>query len=135
MPRCDGDKGLDDLPGDGIRPADHAGLNDRRMLHEGGFDLEGADQVASRLDDIIGTADKPEVAVRVPASEITGEVPKGRMVAGLVVQVGPEHRGPARAQRQFALVIGPVDDGDLAIAHLGPAVRTAGQDRRFHAGR
>ena len=45
-----------------------------------------------------------------------------------------DHRklGLAWAQRPFALVIRPVDDGDLTVAHPGAAVLTAGQDGGFY---
>jgi hypothetical protein len=56
MPRCDGDEGLADLPGDEVRPADDVGLNDGWVFHADAFDFGGADEVASRLDDIVGTA-------------------------------------------------------------------------------
>ena len=39
------------------------GLGHRRMLHQRALDLERADQVAGRLDHVVGAADEPEVAV------------------------------------------------------------------------
>ena len=38
------------------------------------FHLERTDQMSRGLDHIIGTADEPEVAVRVPLGEVAGQV-------------------------------------------------------------
>ena len=42
--------------GDRIGLADHAGLGDRRVLHQRALDLERTDEVAGRLDDVVAAA-------------------------------------------------------------------------------
>ena len=59
------DEGLDELADQRVGLADHAGLGDRGMLHQRALDLERADHVAGGLDDVVGAADEPEVAVGV----------------------------------------------------------------------
>ena len=46
-----------------IRLADDAGFRDGRMLHECTFDLEGSDQVAGGLDDVVGAPEDAGVLV------------------------------------------------------------------------
>ena len=100
------DEGLHDLAGDRIGHADHAGLGDRRMLHQRALDLERADQVTGRLDHVVGAADEPEVAVGVAHREIAGQIPAvGEALRDSVrvfVEIAAEHRRPAGLQRQFA---------------------------------
>ena len=106
------DERLHDLAGDRVGLADHAGLGDRRVLHQRALDLERADQVAGRLDDVVAPPDEPEVAVGVAAGEVAGEVPaagEALAVALLLVEVAAEHRRPARPQRELALLAGVVD--------------------------
>ena len=50
------DERLDDLAGHRVGLADHAGLGDGRVLHQRALDLERADQVARRLDHVVGRA-------------------------------------------------------------------------------
>ena len=64
--RLERDERLDHLAGNRIGLADHAGLGDRRVLHQRALDLERADQVARRLDHVVRAPDEPEVAVLVP---------------------------------------------------------------------
>jgi hypothetical protein len=45
------------------------------MLHQRALDLEGADQVAGGLDDVVGAPDEPEVAVGIALGEIAGQIP------------------------------------------------------------
>ena len=66
---------LDDLAGDRIGHADHAGLDHRRVLHQHALDLERSDEVAGGLDHVVGAADEPQPAVGVAAGDVTGEVP------------------------------------------------------------
>ena len=53
------DERLDDLAGDRIGHPDDAGLDDRRMLHQDVLDLDRSDEVAGRLDDVVGAGDEP----------------------------------------------------------------------------
>ena len=69
------DEGLDHLADHRVGLADDAGLGDRRVLHQHALDLERADQVAGRLDDVVGAADEPEVAVGVAPRQVAGQVP------------------------------------------------------------
>ena len=69
------DERLDDLARHRVGLADHAGLGDRRMFHQRAFHLERADQMAGALDDVIGAADEPVIAVRVAHREIAGQIP------------------------------------------------------------
>ncbi len=112
-PRLERDERLDHLADHRVGLADDAGLGHRRVLHQRALDLERADQVAGRLDHVVGAADEPEVAVGVAPREVAGQVPaagEALAVALLLVQVAAEHRRPAGAQRQLAL--------DVGLAHL-----------------
>ena len=62
-------------PDDWIGLADHAGLGDGGVLHERALDLERADEMAGRLDDVVTPADEPHVAVLVAPCEVAREVP------------------------------------------------------------
>ena len=85
--------------GQRVRLAYHAHLSDRRVLHQRALHLEGPDEVSCGLDDVVGSADEPHEAVFVDAGYVASEVPtvgeRLRIAVG-VVEVGPEHRGPAR---------------------------------------
>jgi hypothetical protein len=39
------------------------------MLHQRAFDFERANQMAGRLDDVVGASDEPEIAVRIAFAE------------------------------------------------------------------
>src|SRR3989304_4589930 len=87
-----------DVSPSGAGLADAARLGDGRVLEEGALDLERADEVAGGVDDVVGTADKPEVAVGVAAGAVAGDVPavaEARLVQPAVVPVGTENGGPA----------------------------------------
>ncbi len=66
---------LDDLHRHRVRLADDAGLGDRRVLDQRALDLERPDEVARGVDHVVGAADEPEVAVRVLAGAVAGDVP------------------------------------------------------------
>ena len=72
MARLERDERLDELARDRVGLADDARLRDGRVLHQRALDLERADQVAGRLDDVVGAADEPEVAVGVAARQVAG---------------------------------------------------------------
>ena len=54
--------------------ADHRGFGDRRMQHQGRFDLGGAHAVAGDVDHVVHPPGDPVVAVRVAAGAVAGEV-------------------------------------------------------------
>ena len=92
------------VAGDRVGHAVHAGLGHRRVLHQRALHLERTDQVPGRLDDVVGSADEPEVAVGVAArrGRRTGTTRRRstRRSAPRLVEVAAEHRGPARPQGQ-----------------------------------
>ena len=69
------DESLDDLARGRIGLADHAGLGHRRVLHQRALHFERPDEVAGRLDDVVGATDEPVVAVGVAAREVAGQIP------------------------------------------------------------
>ena len=69
------DERFDDLHGDRIGFADHAGLRDGRMFHQAALHLERTDQVAGGLDDVVFATDEPKVAVGVAFRQVAGQVP------------------------------------------------------------
>src|SRR5262245_58181 len=71
------DERLHDLTPQGIGLADHAGLGHRGVRDERGFDLEGPDPFARRIDHVVGSALEPEVTVHVDVRRVAGEVPAG----------------------------------------------------------
>ena len=77
---------LDDLAGDRVGHADDAGLGDGGVLHQHALDLERADQVAGRLDDVVAAADEPEVAVLVARarSPVRYQPPAKQLAVALV---------------------------------------------------
>ena len=122
------DERLDDLAGHRVGLADHAGLGDRRVLHQRALDLERPDQMAGGFDHVVGAADEPVVAFRVAHREIAGQVPgagEAFAVALVLVQVAAHHRRPAGLQRQFALGHRLLRSGSTR------AVRGALHDRRL----
>ena len=52
----------------------HGRLGDRRVVDEGGLDLDRRDPVAGDVHDVVDAAEQPEVAVRVDARAVAGEV-------------------------------------------------------------
>ena len=130
-PVLERDEGLDHLHGHRVGLADHAGLGHGRVLHQDALHLEGADQVAGRLDHVIGAADEPEVAVAIPPREIAREIEaadEALPVARRLLPVAAEHGGPARAKGQLALHVGLLDDLHAIVAdapHDGRLARRA----------
>ena len=98
--------GLDHLPRNRVGNSDDARLDDGGVLHEDRLDLERTDQMPGRLDDVITTPDKPEIAFLVAASQISADIPAGGE-AGLVAlglpEVATEHRWPARPKGEHAV--------------------------------
>src|SRR5690606_1924347 len=88
------DEGLDDLHGHRVRLADHARLRNGGVLDQRALHLERAHQVTGRVDHVVCPADEPEVAFRVAARAVTGDVPavaEPAVVALLVLPVLAEH--------------------------------------------
>ena len=57
-----------------MREADHGGLGDLRVQHQGALDLGGAHAVAGDVDHVVDPAGDPVVAVLVAARAVAGEV-------------------------------------------------------------
>jgi hypothetical protein len=94
--------------------------------------------MAGRLDDVVGAADEPVIAVGIALGEVAGEIPvagEALGVALLLVEVAAHHRGPALLQRQFALHHGLVDR--LHRARVGAAHhrRLDARQRQAHRAR
>ena len=68
-------EGFDDIPAIGVGAADDGRLQHRRMFEQRAFNLEGTDAVSARRDDVVGTADKPKVAVVVLLRPVAREIP------------------------------------------------------------
>ena len=98
------DERLHDLTAQIVGLADHAGLGDRGMRHQRGFDFERADALARGVDDVVGAALEPEVAVLVDVRGVAGEVVAGELEVLLVARgVVPDlahHPGPAGLDAQ-----------------------------------
>src|SRR5690606_33621044 len=114
--------------GDLVWDADDPGLGDGGVLHQGGLHLERPDEMARRLDHVVGAAHEPEVAVGVLLGEVAAQVPaagEAPAVALLLAEVAPEHRRPWSADRQLALGEWAVFDHGLAAVvehHLAGVV-------------
>src|SRR6202022_3517082 len=70
----------------------------RGVLEQALLDLAGADPIAARLDDIVGPALEPEVAVLALAREIAGAQPGSAKLGrgGLGLVPVPEQKGGVR---------------------------------------
>ena len=130
MPRLERDKRLDGVAGHLVGLADHRSLGHRGMLHQGALDLERTDEMAGRLDHVVGAADEPEVAVAVAPRQIAGQVPvadEALAVALLFPEIAAEHRRPAGLERELAF--------DVRRCHDLDALWRADDDGRFDAGK
>ena len=85
-PALERDERLHDFHRDGVRLADDAGLGDGGVLEQRALDLERADEVSGRLDDVVRATDEPEVAVGVAPREIAGQVPLAREALGVALR-------------------------------------------------
>ena len=68
------DEGGDHLAAQLVRTARDAGLGDGAMAQDGALDLDGADAVRGDLDDLVGAAAEPDVAVLVDLGGVAAEV-------------------------------------------------------------
>lgn len=93
----DADIGEDGLTLDLVIDADHRSFGARRVTHEGGLDLSGADAMAGLVDHVVHAARDPDVAVLVAHAAISSEVESGvlrevRLDVAAVIAV-PTQRG------------------------------------------
>ncbi len=58
-----------------IRTRYHCGLCNSRMLDQCAFNFKGTDSVAGSQNNIIGSSDKPEIAVFIHICPVSGQVP------------------------------------------------------------
>ena len=104
-PGCSTTNAFTISPRTGIGARHDRRLDDRRVLEQRALDLERADAVAGRDDDVVGAADEPEVAVLVAARAVAGQVPLAaparRGLLG-VLPVLEEERRRMAAQREVA---------------------------------
>src|SRR3712207_9525934 len=78
-----------------VRPAEDTRLGDRRVTQEGGLHFDRTDAVAGDLDDLVGAAAEPEVAVLVDRGGIAGEIDArdaGPVVARVPLRIVPDRR-------------------------------------------
>ncbi len=54
-----------------VGPANDARFRDRRMAKQGGLDFDGANAMTGNLDDLVGTAGKPNITILVDLCGIT----------------------------------------------------------------
>jgi len=102
-------EGDDLLVEEGVGGTDDGDVGDLGEFEEGAFDLKGADEVTAGVDDIVGAADIPDVAILVAAGEVTGdvEVAAELFAVGLgALVVGAEHGAPAFFEAEVALAAG-----------------------------
>jgi hypothetical protein len=71
-------EGLDDLGALRVGLADDSDLGDGRMLYDAAFDVERADAVARRGDDVVVTADKEDMPLGVLLHRVTRQIPSPR---------------------------------------------------------
>ena len=69
------DVGLDDVAAFLVGLGNDGPLGDRGVFAQRRLDLEGADAVARRDDDVVGAALEPEVTVLVAVADVAGEIP------------------------------------------------------------
>ena len=74
VPRGQDHGGLDRLAAHRIGHAGHRRFDHGRMGDERAFHLEGSDTVTARLDEVVGAAEEPEVAVLVHPGLVAGVV-------------------------------------------------------------
>lgn len=67
----------------GVRYGNHSSLTDSRMIHEGTLEVDGADPLSSRLDDILGPINNPDVGFFVKGDNISRAEPAVVRPAGL----------------------------------------------------
>ena len=91
------DRRLDGEATNGIGHAGDSALAHRLVLEQLAFDLEGPDAVARRLDDVVVSADVPEVAVLVDPSGVARVVPavvnRVRRLFGVAIVFHHDARG------------------------------------------
>src|SRR2546423_436990 len=109
-----------------VRQADHGGLEDLGMGHDRVLQLDRGDPLAARLDDVLGSVDDHDVAVRCDPGHVAGAEPTvlGELSGVVAVVIAP--RDPRSANL------------DLAKGHAVPRqlfARGRVADAHLHAGR
>ncbi len=105
------------MPAERIRLAHDRRLRHRLVLQDRALDLEGTDPVARALDDVVGAALEPEIAVGVAPRQITAGQPPAPVRLTIPLRVVPV------AERVVALRIRHhADVADHVRAHLAPLV-------------
>ena len=69
-----GHVGIDALPLDGVREANHGGFGHGRMRHKRTLDLGGTHAVPRNVDHVVDAAQQPVVALFVDTASVTREV-------------------------------------------------------------
>ena len=93
--------------------ADYGSLSDGFVGHQGTLDLGGSQAVSCDVEDIVDTADDPEVSVLVTPSTVSGEIasldftPILLLEAGVISINGPQHRRPGLSDDEFAAFVRP----------------------------
>ena len=106
------DIGIDALPLQRMRIADHGSLGDLFMGDQGRFDLGRAHPVAADVDHVVHPAGDPVIAVLVPAAAVAGEV-----VTGILLEIGLHE--PLVIAPQRAHLAGPaVGDAQHALGRV-----------------
>src|SRR5215211_7692873 len=78
------------------------------MIDERRLDLDRRDAMARHVHHVVDPAEQPEVAVRVDARAVTGEVearealPVRRAEAGVIAEDPTRHRGPRLLEHEVA---------------------------------
>ena len=93
--------------------ADYSSLGDGLVGHQCALDLRGSQAVSCDVEDIVDTADDPEVSVLVTPSAVSCEIasldftPVLLLEAGVVSINGPQHRRPGLSDDEFAAFVWP----------------------------
>jgi hypothetical protein len=75
-------KCFDDFLADWVRFADGRGQQDGRMAHQAILDFAGTDTVSRTGDDIVVTAQEPNIAVLIGLANISGQKPIAKKFIG-----------------------------------------------------
>ena len=122
-------EGLDHETAGRVGACHYRRLGHRRMLNQSAFHFEWPDAVTGRQNDVVGAAHKPEIAVFIDVTAITGQIPVTdeaslktlRVTAIVLEQTGRRLR--LDADRDVAFLIGCqrltvlVDDGEIESRH------------------
>src|SRR5664280_1851155 len=82
-----------------VGPANDARFRDRRMAQQSSLDFDGADAMTGNLDDLIGTASKPDITVLVDLRRIASVIDTRNnlpIIAAVAFRFTPQFRGQSR---------------------------------------